>query len=406
MDPAKFAALSAWLTEAGLAGESETALLDGFCRRAIVAGLPLARAMVIIDTLHPVHEGRVFRWRSEGEAGHIEAIEYGPTDAGEAAENWRRSPFFWLLETGGSRLRRRLRTGAAPEFPAIAALQDEGMTDYLALINRFAAHGVIGEMDCVYSSWATDHPHGFGDAQLEALSGLMPKLALAIKCVSLARIAGTLVETYLGRDAGRRVLAGRIRRGVAERISAVLWYSDLRGFTRITDQAPPQQIIPFLNDYAEAVISSIYDNGGDVLKLIGDGTLAIFTAPSPATACGSALAAQAALRERLIDLNRRRAGDDLPTTEVYLGLHVGDVFYGNIGSDERLDFTVVGPAVNEVARIAAMCRSVERGVLLSQAFAEAMDRLERGRPVSVGRYALRGVEHPQELFTLDPFASL
>ena len=154
------------------------------------------------------------------------------------------------------------------------------------------------------------------------------------------------------------------------------------------------------------MISSVYDNGGDVLKLIGDGTLAIFTAASPAAACGSALAAQAALRERLIDLNRRRAGDNLPTTEVYLGLHVGDVFYGNIGSDERLDFTVVGPAVNEVARIAAMCRSVERGVLLSQAFAEAMDRLERGRLVSVGRYALRGVEHPQELFMLDPFASL
>jgi adenylate cyclase len=303
-------------------------------------------------------------------------------------------------------LRRRLLAGEPAEFPALVALQDEGMTDYLALITRFAAPGVIGEMDCVYSSWATDSAQGFDDAELEALSGLMPKLALSIKCVSLARIAGTLVETYLGRDAGRRVLAGRIRRGVAERISAVLWYSDLRGFTRITDQAPPQQIIPFLNDYAEAVISSIYDNSGDVLKLIGDGTLAIFTAASPAAACGSALAAQAKLRERLADLNRRRAGDNLPTTEVYLGLHVGDVFYGNIGSDERLDFTVVGPAVNEVARIAAMCRSVERGVLLSQAFAEAMDRLERGRLVSVGRYALRGVEHPQELFTLDPFASL
>jgi adenylate cyclase len=406
MDAARFAELSAWLTEAGLAGESETEIVDGFCRRAIDAGLPLARGMVIIDTLHPVHEGRVFRWRSEGEAGHIEALEYGPTDAGEAAENWRRSPFFWLLETGGSRLRRQLRTGQAPEFPAIAALQDEGMTDYLALITRFAAHGVIGDMDCVYSSWATDHLRGFEDGQIEALIGLMPKLALAVKCVSLARIAGTLVETYLGRDAGRRVLSGRIRRGVAEQISAVLWYSDLRGFTAITDHAPPQQIIPFLNDYAEAVISSIYDNGGDVLKLIGDGTLAIFTAASPAAACGSALAAQAALRERLIDLNRRRAGDNLPTTEVYLGLHIGDVFYGNIGSDERLDFTVVGPAVNEVARIAAMCRSVERGVLLSQAFADAMDRLERGRLVSVGRYALRGVEHPQELFTLDPFASL
>src|SRR5437660_6565616 len=403
MNSAALSELAGWITEAGLAGKSETTMLDGFCRRAVAAGVPVARATVIIDTLHPVHEGRAIRWRREGDEGHTELIEYGSSSEGEMAEIWRRSPFFQLLETGGSRLRRRLVAGEPAEFPAIAALQDEGMTDYLALITRFAAHGVIGEMDCVYSSWATDSAQGFDDAELEALSGLMPKLALAIKCVSLARIAGTLVETYLGRDAGRRVLAGRIRRGVAERISAVLWYSDLRGFTRITDQAPPQQIIPFLNDYAEAVISSIYDNSGDVLKLIGDGTLAIFTAPSPATACGSALAAQAALRERLIDLNRRRAGDNLPTTEVYLGLHVGDVFDGNIGSDERLDFTVVGPAVNEVARIAAMCRSVERNVLLSQAFAAATARLERGRLVSVGRYALRGVERPQELFTLDPF---
>jgi adenylate cyclase len=405
MDRAKFAELSAWLTEAGLAGKSETAMLDGFCRRAVAAGLPVARAMVIIDTLHPVHEGRVFRWRREGDEGHTEAIEYGPTDEGEAAESWRRSPFFRLVESGGSRLRIRLAAGQAAEFASVVAMQQEGMSDYLAIITRFAADGVIGEMDCVYSSWATDHPGGFDDGQVEALVGLLPMLALAVKCVSLARIAGTLVETYLGRDAGRRVLAGRIRRGVAETIHAVLWYSDLREFTRITDQAPPQQIIPFLNDYAEAVISAVYDNGGDVLKLIGDGTLAIFTADSAAEACRGAIAAQTAMQDRVAELNRRRAGDDLPTTQVYLGLHVGEVFYGNIGSSERLDFTVVGPAVNEVARIAAMCRSVERNVLVSQAFADAMARLERGRLVSVGRYALRGVEHPQELFTLDPFGA-
>src|SRR5437763_11253321 len=299
MDPAKLIELSAWVTEAGLAGESETALLDGFCRRAVEAGLPVARAMVIIDTLHPVHEGRVVRWRREGDERQAELIEYGPTSAGAAAENWRRSPFFRLLEEGGSRLRRRLLAGEPAEFPAVVALQQEGMTDYLALITRFAAHGVIGEMDCVYSSWATDHPRGFEDGQIEALADLMPMLALAVKCVSLARIAGTLVETYLGRDAGQRVLKGMIRRGVTERISAVLWYSDLREFTRITDRAAPEQIIPLLNDYAEAAISAIYDNGGDVLKLIGDGTLAIFTAPSAEEACRSAITAHNSLQERV-----------------------------------------------------------------------------------------------------------
>jgi adenylate cyclase len=403
LDPARLSELRAWLTEAGLAGESETAILDGFCRRAASAGLPIARATLIVDTLHPVHEGRAFRWRGDAGSGQTELIEYGPSNEGEAAENWRRSIFFHMLQTGRSLLRLRLLTGEAAVLPSGTNLQAEGMTDFVALITRF---GAIGEMDCIYSYWSTDQPNGFEDAQIAALTGLMPMLALAVKCVSLARIAGTLVETYLGRDAGRRVLSGRIRRGVAERIGAVLWYSDLRGFTGITDQAAPQQIIPLLNDYAEAVISAIYDNGGDVLKLIGDGILAIFTADPAAEACRSALAAQAALHDRIVGLNQRRAADNLPRTQVYLGLHIGEVFYGNIGSDERLDFTVVGPAVNEVARIAAMCRSAERNVLVSQAFADAMARLERGRLVSVGRYALRGVERPQELFTLDPFATL
>jgi adenylate cyclase len=257
-------------------------------------------------------------------------------------------------------------------------------------------------MDSLYANWATDNPHGFEDRHVEAIAGLMPMLALAVKCVSLARITGTLAETYLGRDAGRRVLKGVIHRGVAERINAVLWYSDLRGFTRITDQSAPEQIIQLLNDYAEAVIASIHGNGGDVLKLIGDGTLAIFTAATAEQACRGAIAAYGSVQERVAQLNERRARSGLAIAQVYVALHIGEVFYGNIGSDERLDFTVVGPAVNEVARIAAMCRSVERDVVLSEAFAGAMGA-DRARLVSVGRFALRGVERPQELFTLDPF---
>ena len=397
--------LAGWVTEAGLAGQSEPAVLDGFCRRAGEAGCPIARAGIIIDTLHPVLEGRAFRWRGDGAGDErTEVIEYGPSNEGEMAETWRRSVFFHMLEAGQSLYRCRIAAGQSAEFPAIAAWRDEGMTDYLALIARFAARGVIGEMDCVYSYWATDHPHGFADGHVEALAGLMPMLALAVKCASLGRIAGTLVETYLGRDAGRRVLGGLIRRGVAETISAVLWFSDLRGFTGITDRTAPQQIIALLNDYADAVISSVYDNGGDVLKLIGDGTLAIFTADTNVEACRGAMAAHAAMRHRLEVLNERRAAEQQPITEVYLGLHVGDVSYGNIGSKDRLDFTVIGPAVNEVSRIAAMCRSAERNVLMSAAFAEATAGPDRASLVSVGRYALRGVERPQELFTIDPLA--
>jgi adenylate cyclase len=225
--------------------------------------------------------------------------------------------------------------------------------------------------------------------------------ALALKCVSLGRVAETLVETYLGRDAGRRVLSGRIGRGIAERIGAVIWYSDLRGFTQITDTAPPSEVIPFLNDYADAIISSVHDAGGDVLKLIGDGTLAIFTADDPSASCACALKAEGLMRARIEAVNARRSAGGLPTTGAYLGLHIGEVFYGNIGSEDRLDFTVVGPAVNEASRIAALCRSVEKDILISSAFADASLPEHRARFVAVGRYALRGVQKAQELFTLE-----
>ena len=402
MDRDDFSELRTWLTHAALAGKSEAMLLDGFCQGASNAGLPIARAGIIIDTLHPIHEGRAFFWHREAGQPHTELVEYGPTTDGEAADAWHRSVFFHLLASGGSLFRVRFHAGETTDFPRLVELHEQGMSDVVSTITRFPRSGSLGEMDSLYAYWATDGPLGFDDRHMEAITGLMPLLALAVKCVSLARITGTLAETYLGRDAGRRVLTGVIRRGHAERINAVLWYSDLRGFTRITDQTTPEQIIPLLNDYAEAVITAIHGNGGDVLKLIGDGTLAIFTAATTEQACHSAIAAHSALQERLARLNERRTRSNLPVTQVYVGLHSGEVFYGNIGSDERLDFTVVGPAVNEVARIAGMCRSVERDVLLSQAFANAIGT-ECVRLVSVGRYALRGVERPQELFTLDPF---
>ncbi|HEV2549378.1 MAG TPA: adenylate/guanylate cyclase domain-containing protein [Stellaceae bacterium] len=388
MSPHDTEAIAGWVVAQGLAGAAEKTLLDGFCERCRDGGIELSRAVAIIDTLHPIYEGRAFEYRS--------------TSVGEAAENWRRSAFFHLMSTGADEVRRRIGLGDPADFFNLDVMKAEGNTDYVAFAQRFASGGVIGEMDCFYSQWATRRADGFRESDLAALRRLVPSLGLAIKCASLARIAGTLVEVYLGRDAGQRVLAGRISRGVADRINAVLWFSDLRGYTGITDSAPPDEIIPLLNDYAEAVIAAIHEAGGDVLKLIGDGTLAIFKADDPAAACTAALAAAADLRRRIGALKERRAGEGRPVTSLYLGLHLGDVFYGNIGSEDRLDFTVVGPAVNEVARIAAMCRSVDRGILLSSEFVAAMEETERWQFVSVGRYALRGVGRAKELFTLDP----
>ena len=401
MNETAFNELAGWVTEAGLIGRTESELMAGFCRRVAEAGVPLAGAIVILDTLHPIYEGRAFLWRGDA-PDVVKAVDYGRTNEGEAAENWRRSPFFHLLQSGETAMRRRLVAGDPADFPTFAQARDEGATDILVLVHRFAAEGVIGEMDCVYSTWSSDAADGFGEGAVAALRRLAPFLKLAVKSAALARMAGTLAETYLGRDAGRRVMSGRIVRGGTEKIGAVLWYSDLHGYTEISDNSPPEQIIPLLNDYAEVVVSAVHAHGGDVLKLVGDGILAIFTGEERERACLTALTAAAQVRRGVAKLNMSRAGDGLPTTEVYLALHVGDVFYGNVGSKDRLDFTVIGPAVNEVSRILEMSRSVEQDVLLSSSFADALGYDLRGRLVSVGRYALRGVSQPQELFIPEP----
>jgi adenylate cyclase len=396
MTDGEFYDLAKWITQAGLAGQDESAILTGFCERAVAQGMPIARANIVIDTLHPVYQGRAFTWKRH--TGETALTEYGRSD--DQLGRWERSPFYRLELTGETLLRRRLNVETTDEFPILTDLRRDGMTDYIAIANRFAAEGVIGDMDCVYSSWATDAPTGFRSDDVDTLARIVQVIALTMKAASLTRITGTLVETYLGRDAGRRVLEGRIERGVADRIEAVLWYSDLRNYTRISDSADPEQIITLLNEYADAILSAIHQFGGDVLKLMGDGTLAIFPASDRAAACRAALDAAAQARRALAVVNHRRAAESLPTTEMYLGLHVGEVFYGNIGSRERLDFTVVGPAVNEVSRIANMCRSVDQPMLVSAPFAAAIGE-PNGLLVSVGRYALRGVARPQELFTLD-----
>ncbi|HYB08364.1 MAG TPA: adenylate/guanylate cyclase domain-containing protein [Alphaproteobacteria bacterium] len=412
MDEIFFTELSAWLIQAGLDGVSENDILSGFCNRCVAADVPLARGILFIDTLDPVHEGRMYRWGLGPDEPSL--VEYGRTNPDvlaasgfspqdvELAERWRHSAHYRMLQTGDSLLRRRLNTATQDEFSLMPEWFAAGLTDFVAIITRFAGEGSIGDMDGVYSSWGTAAPAGFNDSQIAALQRIVPDLALAIKSVALARMTKTLMETYLGRDPGQRVLGGRIVRGITERIDAVVWFSDLRGFTRITDAAP-EQVIPLLNDYADAIVSAINDHGGDVLKLIGDGTLAIFTAEDRIHACGAALSAAIAARQGIAELKKRRAAEGKPVTDMYLGLHVGQVFYGNVGSRERLDFTVIGPAVNEASRIAALCRSVDQPILISAAFAKVGDI--KSRLISVGRYALRGVSHSQELFTLDPAAS-
>ena len=401
MKDAALLKLAEWIVEAGLAGKNELDLVQEFSKRAVEAGVPLSRGLVGIDTLHPVLEGRIFAWRRvEADARQSDYTRGNPD-----GEKWLRSPFYHLMTSGESVLRRRLDAHYnGGEFPILDELRDQGSTDYVAMVNRFGADARIGEVNSVFSSWTSDGANGFSDRDLAVLRFLVPQLALAVKSASFARIAETLVDTYLGRDAGRRVLQGHITRGVPEKLNAVLWFSDLEGYTRISDAAPPEQVIPMLNEYADAIVSAIHGQKGEVLKFIGDGVLAVFSKGSAEETCHQALAAAADARARVMEVNARRSADGLPVTRFYLGLHVGEVFYGNIGSVDRLDFTVVGPAVNETSRIAAMCRSLDQLMLLSSAFAETAPGC-RDQLVSVGRYALRGVSKPQELYTLDPEAA-
>ena len=197
----------AWLTQAGLAGTAETDIFSGFCDRCVAAGIPLGRAHLFIDTLHPVHEGRLFRWGFGPNEPPVH--EYGRTSLErldvsgpvsldvQATDVWRRSPFYNMLQTGASLLRRRLDADTKDEFSMLPDWLAAGMTDYVAIITRFAAEGVIGEMDAVYSSWGTPRPDGFSDAHIATLERIAPYLALAIKSVSLARMTKTLMETYL-----------------------------------------------------------------------------------------------------------------------------------------------------------------------------------------------------------------
>jgi adenylate cyclase len=390
-----------WLVSQGLTGLPENDLVRGFCERCRGQGLPLSRGLVFIDTLHPIFEGRGILWNDTA-TNERDIFEYGPSDQGEAAQTWRSSTFYHMLETASDEFQLDFADPASREFSRIAELADRGHRHYVGFVNRFGEAGTIGQMDCVYSYWLTRRASGFSEQDLSALRDLVPVLGLAIKSAAQVDIARTLGRVYLGRDASEQVLHGRISRGVTERINSVLWYSDLRGSTAIGESIKPDEIIPFLNDYAQAAIDPIYETGGDVLKLIGDGVLAMFTGQDMAFAKRAALRAEHHFRRNMAALNARRAEAGRPTTSAYVGLHVGEVFYGNIGAEDRLDFTVVGPAVNEVSRIASMCRSVDRELLASADFRSGLDLSGQRFLVSTGRFALRGIGRAQDLYTIDP----
>jgi adenylate cyclase len=387
-----------WTLGVGLDGLDQAELVAGYCERLVEAGVPLWRASVGADTLHPLIAAQGHRWLA-GEGVHAEFYRRA-RDNPEGEKEWRESPWFRLIESGEWQMRRQLAAGEGTnEFPLLADLAAQGGTDYWTRLVGFGERGSIGDTRGLASSWATREPGGFAERDIALIEATLPAFALAFKASMAIDAARTLVTTYLGRDAAERILRGEIERGQVNTMHKVLWFSDLTGFTRIADTLPREQLLDLLNAYADCLVGVVHDHDGKALKFMGDGILAVFDG-AQADACRRALDAAWAARAAIARLNRERSAGGLPVTGFTLALHQGEVLYGNVGSRDRLDFTVIGPAVNELSRIQAMSRSLDQPILVSASFAAACGD-QRARLVSLGRYALRGVGRPQELFTLD-----
>jgi len=397
MSPDDVAKLIDWIVAEGLKGTPETELLPGLCRRLIAGGVPLLRANIYEPTLHPIVGGHLFIWwRGERQAARE---DWDRGDAGPQAGG-SLSPFDHMIAADKRTVWVRLADSDRDAgFPLFEEFRSRGGTDYFAVQVPFGEERVLGQVDRVLLSWVTDAVMGFGAWHLEVFERIAGALALAVKDASNFHIAHSVIGTYLGEDAGRRVLSGEIERGAGETIRAALWYSDLEGFTKLADVTPRDRLLAMLDDYFDCMVTILHEHGGQVLKFMGDGLLAIFTQEDDAASCRAALDAAERLQDRMAALTAERESAGLPVSAFYLALHLGEVMYGNIGARRRLDFTVLGPAVNEASRIETLCRSLRQRLLVSSAFARAAQE-NTARLVSLGEHQLRGVRAPQELFTL------
>ena len=359
---------------------SPSRFINGLCRRLVSADVPLWHMTVYAATLHPQVRGFGWRWWREGRITEEVRIAQGT----ELTKEFIQSPLRGTTEHGLT-LRRRLYS-APSELPPLDDFRADGCTEYLAFpLNRINRRYPV-------VAWATNRAGGFTEADIALLEQIRPALAAVLEGLATLRTARGLFSIYLDRDVGERVLDGQIKRGHTEPLRAVIMATDLRNFTSMSDQLPSEQVIGILDEYFEIVSSSVRAHGGSVLKFIGDGVLAIFDADG-AQDQGAAHAALSAARKVIAELAAHELGD---TLRAGIGLHIGTAMYGNVGSADRLDFTVIGPAVNLAFRLEALTKQLGCPVLASRAFAEAADM-----PLfSLGSHPIRGFREFEEVFAL------
>ena len=392
--------LHTWLIEAGLAGAAVEEMFDGLCARLVAAGVPIARGFLSIGGLHPQRRAWSLTWRD----GAITDINDFPHATMETPL-WRESPFRYMIETRTRRLHRPLSgANAILDFPVLREFRDLGVTEWLALLHGFGARepsSPAAQMGVILS-WSTAQAGGWTAAQLAAIQELSGTLALAVKGSALPGVMHDLLAAYLGGDAADRVIAGQVQRGSVSRVAAAILYADLRGFTDFAEAMAPEEVTRRLNGVFDSLGEPVRAAGGEILKFLGDGALVVFLpkrGAGLATVTVSALDAAREILVRMATLNAAEIAVGHPPLALDMALHAGDVTYGNIGTADRVDFTVIGPAVNEATRLENLCKELGEPLLISQSFVRAAPSLSN-RLRSTGYHRLRGVREPQEVFAL------
>ena len=376
-----------WLIGGARSSLEAGGVLAELCQRLVACGVPLWRVAVLVRTLHPDLVGRRFMWQV-GREIEMFAAPYKVVETPE----YRNSPFAWVLRTGAPIRRRLADQDCALDFPILADLRAEGITDYLVTPLVFTDDSVH------VATWSTRQPGGFTDAQLAGLEAVITPLARVAEVRALQRTATTLLQTYVGHKAGERILHGQIRRGHTEAIHAAIWLSDMRGFTASADRLPLEMLIDLLNRYFDCQVPAILEAGGEVLKFMGDGLLAIFPIDGgdARPVCERAFAAALDARGRIAALAAPAGLAGIDGIRFGLALHVGQVLYGNIGGGNRLDFTCIGPAVNLAARMEKVAGKLGRTIVASGDFAvHCPDALE-----PIGDFEVAGFSAPQTVFGL------
>ncbi|MFT5486765.1 MAG: adenylate cyclase [Paracoccaceae bacterium] len=362
-------------------------VLEGLIAQLNAEGFEFHRAVLGIGVLHPELMAKTYTWERGASYVAETEIHHGI----EATDQYLDSPFR-LLNEGEPFVRQQLTgPGSNITYEMLEEQRDAGATDYIAI-------GLPRSDGNIYrSSWTTDRDGGFTDGEIDRLLALRPAIGVIAELQSRAEMTKSVLALYLGREAGRRVYAGDIRRGDGNTIHSVLWMCDLRGFTALSDRIPLNDLIAVLNGYFEAVTGPIHASGGEVLKFIGDAVLGIFRIEDKteiAEICERALSAAELAVANMHILNRRRIREDQDPLNFSIALHVGDAMYGNVGAHNRLDFTVIGPAVNLCARLEALAGGLGEKIICSSEFA-AVSNVEMR---SVGTHELKNVEAATEAF--------